>query len=147
MARLADEQIEVGLHERDRLIKKIEELETVVKVQAFALDNSARKINEANERIVEFEDIKKGHKQMIEKLNDQIAFGVTVGLSRDVYMHQLKVATEALEAAYKLNNFMGGKPVWAGFRVAFRDMAGEAATMIKKTLKEIKGEDYEPSED
>ena len=56
----------------------------------------------------------------------------------------LEKAVEALETSYKINYYMSGKVAWAGFRIVFRDMAGEVASHIKKVLKDIKGHAYEP---
>jgi hypothetical protein len=41
------------------------------KILRQALDNSNRKLNEANARIVEFEDIKKGHLQIQKEMKER----------------------------------------------------------------------------
>lgn len=50
----------------------IEKLETEVKINSQAFENLNRKLAEANERIVEFESIKEGHKVYIKDLFQQI---------------------------------------------------------------------------
>ena len=49
-------------------IEKIKSENISLKIDHQALENSNRKLNEANARIVEFEDIKKSHLATIEKL-------------------------------------------------------------------------------
>lgn len=52
----------------DEEIEKIKSENISLKIDYQALENSNRKLNEANARIVEFEDIKKSHLATIEKL-------------------------------------------------------------------------------
>lgn len=72
MAEMAGRQIEAGLHTQEQYLKRIEELEAIVRIQAYALDNSKRHIDNCNERIVEFNDLKKAHIKVRDNLMEEI---------------------------------------------------------------------------
>lgn len=49
-----------------------QELAVIIKINQDALNNSNRKLAEANARIVEFEDIKKGHLQTLKEMQNRL---------------------------------------------------------------------------
>lgn len=53
-------------------LKEIQSLKIQLKLQADALENSSRKLSDANERIVEFERIKKDHLEYVKQLRVQL---------------------------------------------------------------------------
>lgn len=73
-----------------KLIGEIQSLKMTIKIQADALNNSSRKLKDANERIVEFERIKKEHLEYVKDLQAQTK-------------HNQEIANQAYEANLELH--------------------------------------------
>lgn len=74
MVKMEEKIIELELVKK-LLLQKIEDLESelvIAKIDKQAIDNANRKLNEANSRIVEFDDIKKSHLKIQEQQNKEI---------------------------------------------------------------------------
>lgn len=60
------------ISELEQANEKIRKLEIIHSINAMAFENLQRKLKEANERIVEFDTIKKGHLEYQDQLKHEI---------------------------------------------------------------------------